>query len=56
MQTWVGGAGTERRVKWKGFKVIKDRNEAMQYMAESFVQGNGWSKEIGAPFYLGLKG
>ncbi|PWA43995.1 pectinesterase [Artemisia annua] len=51
-----GGAGTDRRVKWKGFKVIKDRNEAMRYTAGAFVQGNGWLKGTGAPFYLGLKG
>ncbi|GJU18003.1 pectinesterase-like protein [Tanacetum coccineum] len=51
-----GAAGTDRRAKWKGFKAIKDKNEAMQYTAGEFVQGNGWLKGTGAPFYLGLKG
>ncbi|GJY64035.1 probable pectinesterase/pectinesterase inhibitor 21 [Tanacetum coccineum] len=53
----VGGdASMDRRVKWKGFKVIKDKNEAMQYTAGAFVQENRWLKGTGAPFYLGLKG
>ncbi|PWA57870.1 pectinesterase [Artemisia annua] len=50
------GAVVDMRVKWKGFKVITDVNEAMQYTAGAFVQGNQWLKETGAPFYLGLKG
>ncbi|GJR57616.1 pectinesterase-like protein [Tanacetum coccineum] len=50
------GAVMDKRVKWKGFKVITDVNEAMQYTAGVFVQGNEWLKETGAPFYLGLRG
>ncbi|GJR57613.1 ribonuclease H-like domain-containing protein [Tanacetum coccineum] len=50
------GVVTDMRVKWKGFKVITDVNEAMQYTAGVFVQGKEWLKETGAPFYLGLKG
>ncbi|PWA67323.1 pectinesterase/pectinesterase inhibitor 13 [Artemisia annua] len=52
----VGAAGMDRRVKWKGYKLIKDRNEDMQCVAGAFVQGNGRLKITGAPFYLGLKG
>lgn len=48
------GAATDKRVKWKGFHVIKDRNEALQYTAGSFVQGNLWLKETGGLHFLGL--
>lgn len=50
------GAATNGRVNWRGFHVITDRNEAMKYTAGSFIQGNVWLRETGAPFYLGLKG
>lgn len=49
------GASTDRRVKWKGYKVITDRNEALQFTAGAFLQGDMWLRFIGAPHYLGFK-
>ncbi|XP_062104425.1 pectinesterase-like [Humulus lupulus] len=49
------GAATNQRVKWKGYKVITNRNEAMQFTAGQFLQGNLWLGNTGAPFFLGLK-
>lgn len=49
------GANTNNRVKWKGFKVITDRNEALQFTTAPFIQGNQWLGSTGSPYYLGLK-
>ncbi|XP_010276570.1 PREDICTED: pectinesterase 2-like [Nelumbo nucifera] len=49
------GANTAQRVKWKGFKVITNRNEALRFTAGPFILGNEWLKNTGAPFVLGLK-
>lgn len=49
------GAATEQRVKWKGYKVIRDRNEALQFTAANFIQGDVWLKNTGAPYFLGFK-
>ncbi|KAH7513585.1 hypothetical protein ACOSP7_007823 [Xanthoceras sorbifolium] len=49
------GAATDKRVKWKGYHVI-NRNEALQFTAGPFLQGNLWLKNTGAPYILGLKG
>lgn len=48
------GADTAERVKWKGYKVITDRNEVLPYTAGPFLQGDQWLKGTGAPFVLGL--
>ena len=48
------GATTDKRVQWKGFKVI-DQNEAQKYTVGPFIQGETWLKETGAPYTLGLK-
>ncbi|KAL8100502.1 putative pectinesterase/pectinesterase inhibitor 13 [Apium graveolens] len=48
------GADTAKRVKWKGYKVITDRNEVLPYTAGPFLQGNEWIQGTGAPFVLGL--
>lgn len=48
------GAVTDKRVKWKGFKVI-DEKEALQYTVGPFIQGETWLKDTGAPYILGLK-
>ncbi|KAK1291658.1 putative pectinesterase/pectinesterase inhibitor 28 [Acorus calamus] len=49
------GANTARRVRWPGFKVIKDRNEAMQYTVGRFIQGGLWLKYTQIPHFVGLK-
>ncbi|KAI4335081.1 hypothetical protein L6164_013762 [Bauhinia variegata] len=48
------GAATDRRVKWKGYKVITDRNEAAQFTPGIFLQGNDWILSTGIPNYLGF--
>ncbi|KAI8002343.1 hypothetical protein LOK49_LG08G03438 [Camellia lanceoleosa] len=48
------GAITTKRVNWKGFKVIKNRNEALQLMFGPFIQGQQWLPATGAPFFLGM--
>lgn len=49
------GATTAKRVQWKGFKVITNKNEALQFTAGPFIQANMWLKYTGAPYFLGLK-
>ncbi|PON64845.1 Pectinesterase inhibitor domain containing protein [Parasponia andersonii] len=49
------GAATNRRVRWRGYKVITDRNEALQYTPGPFLQGNLWLRYTGAPYFLGFK-
>ncbi|XP_058083008.1 pectinesterase-like [Magnolia sinica] len=48
------GAGTNKRIKWKGYKVI-NRKEALQFTAGPFLQGNQWLRNIKAPYMLGLR-
>lgn len=48
------GANTNRRVKWKGFKVI-GRNEALQYTVSNFLKGDPWIRAAGIPYLGGLK-
>ncbi|XP_034685398.1 pectinesterase-like [Vitis riparia] len=49
------GANTAQRVKWKGYKVITNRNEALQFTAGPFIQGNEWLRLTGAPYFLGFR-
>lgn len=49
------GARTTRRVRWKGYKVITNRREALLYTVGPFIQGNLWLKYAGVPSLLGLK-
>ena len=49
------GAGTNQRVKWKGYKVITDKNEALQFTAGPFIGGNSWLKLTGIPYFLGFR-
>lgn len=48
------GAGTEGRVKWKGFKVISNASEVEGFTAENFISGGTWLESTGFPFSLGL--
>lgn len=49
------GAVTHRRVRWRGYKVITDRNEALRFTPGPFLQGNLWLRYTGAPYFLGFK-
>ncbi|KAM7268173.1 hypothetical protein ACFE04_010339 [Oxalis oulophora] len=48
------GANTMKRVNWKGYKVITNRAEALQYTVESFLMGGEWIPASGATFLPGL--
>ncbi|XVE65460.1 hypothetical protein DITRI_Ditri08aG0001500 [Diplodiscus trichospermus] len=49
------GAAIDKRVKWKGYKVITNRNEVQQFTAGPFIQGETWMAASGAPFFLGFR-
>ncbi|KDO72197.1 hypothetical protein CISIN_1g047675mg, partial [Citrus sinensis] len=48
-------AATDKRVNWKGFDLMTNRNEAPLYAAGTFIQGNAWLKDTGGTYFLGLK-
>ncbi|KAF7843688.1 pectinesterase-like [Senna tora] len=53
-QNTGAGAGTSKRVNWKGFKVITSASEAQGFSAANFVSGSTWLGSTGFPFSLGL--
>ncbi|KAH0863795.1 hypothetical protein HID58_081006 [Brassica napus] len=44
------GAGTVKRVTWKGFKVITDPKEAEQFTVGKLLQGESWIRSTGVPY------
>ncbi|NP_001265901.1 pectinesterase 3-like [Cicer arietinum] len=48
------GAGTSKRVNWKGFKVITSASEAQTFTPGNFIGGSTWLGSTGFPFSLGL--
>ncbi|KAJ0988514.1 hypothetical protein J5N97_006870 [Dioscorea zingiberensis] len=46
------GSGTDERVKWKGFKVITNKTEAMEFSVGNFIEGGSWLKSTGFPYSL----
>ncbi|KAJ0075865.1 hypothetical protein Patl1_33860 [Pistacia atlantica] len=48
------GAGTAKRVTWKGFKVITSSTEAQQFTPGIFIAGGSWLRATGFPFSLAL--
>eukprot|EP01018_Ginkgo_biloba_P036956 Gb_03174 [translate_table: standard] len=48
------GAGTARRVKWRGYHVIKSAREASKFTVGQFISGNSWIPATGVPFTSGL--
>ncbi|XP_010476087.1 PREDICTED: pectinesterase/pectinesterase inhibitor 18 [Camelina sativa] len=44
------GADTSKRVKWKGFKVIRDSKEAEQFTVAKLIQGGLWLKPTGVTY------
>ncbi|XP_065867153.1 pectinesterase-like [Euphorbia lathyris] len=48
------GAGTSRRVTWKGFKVITSATEAGGFTPGNFIAGGSWLRGTTFPFSLGL--
>jgi Pectinesterase len=48
------GAATAGRVKWPGYKLVKNKAEATKYTVENFLQGGNWIKSTGTPVKTGL--
>lgn len=53
-QNTGAGAGTSKRVTWKGFKVISTATEAQSFTPGRFIAGGSWLSSTGFPFSLGL--
>ncbi|XP_008800482.2 pectinesterase-like [Phoenix dactylifera] len=48
------GAGTADRVKWKGYRVLTDVQEAKQFAPGNLLGGSNWLDSTGFPYSLGL--
>lgn len=48
------GAGTSKRVKWPGFKVITSATEAKKFTVAEMIQGGSWLKSTGVTYTEGL--
>ncbi|KAL1822804.1 hypothetical protein ACET3Z_009582 [Daucus carota] len=48
------GSVTSRRVRWRGYHVIRSANEASKFTAAKLIAGQAWLASTGVPFYLGL--
>nr|XP_018912621.1 PREDICTED: pectinesterase-like isoform X3 [Bemisia tabaci] len=45
------GANTAGRVKWSGYRVITNEQEAGMFTVDKFIAGNTWLKWTGVPFF-----
>ncbi|KAL4189706.1 hypothetical protein AMTRI_Chr08g166740 [Amborella trichopoda] len=48
------GAGTSGRVKWPGYHVMTDANEAKKFTVGEFIQGGEWLQATGVAYTEGL--
>ncbi|CAI0404886.1 unnamed protein product [Linum tenue] len=48
------GAPTGRRVKWRGYRVIRSAAEASRFTVDNFIAGRSWLPATGVPFNSGL--
>ncbi|KDP20786.1 hypothetical protein JCGZ_21257 [Jatropha curcas] len=48
------GAGTSKRVKWAGYRVITSATEAQKFTVAELIQGGVWLKSTGVAFTEGL--
>ncbi|OAP18731.1 hypothetical protein AXX17_AT1G11900 [Arabidopsis thaliana] len=48
------GAVTSRRVKWSGFKVMKNPKQATEFTVAKLLDGETWLKETRIPYESGL--
>ncbi|KAG5597797.1 hypothetical protein H5410_039029 [Solanum commersonii] len=48
------GAGTSKRVKWPGYHVITDPNEAMPFTVAELIQGGSWLNSTSVAYVEGL--
>ncbi|XP_057958601.1 pectinesterase-like [Malania oleifera] len=49
-QNWGAGAGTSRRVKWKGYNATNSANEVGGFTVRVFIGGDTWLPERGIPY------
>ncbi|GAV85224.1 Pectinesterase domain-containing protein/PMEI domain-containing protein [Cephalotus follicularis] len=49
------GANTRSRINWKGYRVITNKREALQYSVGAFLKGSDWLPRTGGAYLLGLK-
>ncbi|PWA34881.1 Pectinesterase, active site-containing protein [Artemisia annua] len=50
------GVSLENRVKWSSLSILKDDVQAQPYTVATFIDGEPWLQQIGAPFRLGVVG
>ncbi|KAK2644420.1 hypothetical protein Ddye_019615 [Dipteronia dyeriana] len=48
------GAGTSKRVKWEGYNVINDPEEAKKFTVAQLIEGGAWLKSSGVSYTEGL--
>ncbi|PWA80435.1 pectinesterase 2 [Artemisia annua] len=48
------GSSTSRRVKWRGYRVITNPNEASRFSVANFIAGRSWLPGTSVPFHSGL--
>ncbi|KAL5760512.1 hypothetical protein ACOSQ2_019350 [Xanthoceras sorbifolium] len=48
------GASTTNRVKWNGFRVLSNADEASPSIVSRFIHGDNWIPETSVPFSLGI--
>ncbi|GAB4830932.1 hypothetical protein Ancab_004960 [Ancistrocladus abbreviatus] len=48
------GAGTSKRVNWKGYHVITSAAEAAKFTVDQLIQGGSWLQSTGVTYSLGL--
>jgi len=53
-QNTGAGAGTSKRVTWKGYRVISSASEASTFTVGSFIDGDVWLAGTSIPFSTGL--
>lgn len=53
MNTGIG-ATTAQRVKWPGFHVLSNQEEASPFAVSNFIQGGSWIPVTGVPVWLGV--
>ncbi|CAN1281861.1 Pectinesterase 3 [Linum perenne] len=49
------GAGTGGRVNWKGYRVLTQKTQVLEYTAGPFLAASQWLPASGIPFFSGLR-
>jgi len=48
------GAGTTKRVKWAGYRVINSSSEASSFTVSKFIEGDSWLPSTGVKYVSGF--